>query len=110
MRRLGVAVLALSVGLFTLWVFPALSYVSVAAYGMPASAFVLAGYAAWRLLAARLPGAADPFALAFGAPIALVMAGLVLSVPLHAFLILAPTLVAEMVRRVRKQRPSAAGT
>jgi hypothetical protein len=104
MRRLGAASLAVSVGLLTLWAFPALSYVSIVSYGIPASAFVLGGYAVWRLLAARWPGLASPFALGFGVPIAFVMVGLVVSVPLHAFLILAPTLVVEMVRRLRKER------
>jgi hypothetical protein len=103
MRRLGAASLAVSVGLLSLWVFPALSYVSMVSYGIPAAAFVLGGYAVWRLLAARWPGLAAPFALGCGAPLAFVMVGLVVSVPVHAFLILAPTLVVETVRRLRKE-------
>ena len=99
MKRLRIVCLALSVAIFTLWVFPALSYASITAYGLPASIFVLMGFIMWQTLVVRWPESATPFAIAFAVPIALVVLPLAISVPLHACLILAPTLLAAMIRR-----------
>ena len=101
MNRAAIVCGAIAVGAFTLWVFPALAYISIAAYGAPASAFVLLGYGVWRLLLSRWPTLATPFLVAFAAPIVLVLMGFAISVPLLAASILAPTAIIELVR----QRP-----
>jgi hypothetical protein len=90
---------AIGVGLSTLLVFPALVYVSIATYGVPASPFVLAGYGVWRFLAARRPSVADPFLVSFTAPIVFVLIGFVFMVPLLVGSIVAPTLIAEIFRQ-----------
>jgi len=98
-RPVAVTAAAIAVGLCTLWVFPGLAYVSVATYGVPASAFILLGYAAWRLLAHRKPIAAEPFLWAFATPIALVLVTMVVSVPLVVVGIVAPVALIELRRR-----------
>jgi hypothetical protein len=106
MKRAGIVCGAIGVGAFTLWVFPGLAYVSITAYGAPASAFVLLGYGLWRLLASRWPAAATPFLVAFAAPIAFVLLGFAISVPLLMVSIIAPTVIVEVVRQ-RPWKPKA---
>lgn len=90
---------AMGVGLFTVWVFPALAYVSIALFGAPASGFVLVGYGVWRLLKVRWPALADPFLVAFTVPVAFVLLAMVFSLPFLVTSILAPTTLVEIVRR-----------
>jgi hypothetical protein len=98
-NHLAVAVGAIGVAICTLWAFAGLAYVSVVSYGVPASAFVLLGYVAWRVLAARRSAFAEPFLLAFAMPVLFVLAPMVFSVPLVVAVIIGPAALAELVRR-----------
>lgn len=96
--------MAACVGASCLWLFPAVAHVSITSYGMPASAFVLAGYGVWWVLSGRWPDFAASFAIGFAAPIVFVAVPLMFSVPLQAALIVIPTLVAEAIRRGLRRR------
>ena len=96
---IAVACGAIGVGLCTMWVFPALAYVSAAAYGIPAAVFILLGYGVWRFLALREPTLAGPFLIGFSAPIAMVLATMVSSVPLVVLGMVAPVALMELLRK-----------
>ena len=100
MRTLGVVVFAIAVACGTFFVLPAIVYISVIWYEVPAAVFVLAGYGIWRLLVARLPILEMPFLIAFSAPVVFVLFfGLLLMKPVLVLYVVMPTLVTEILRR-----------
>jgi len=79
------------VAIGTLWIFPALSYVSIAGYGFPASLLVLGGYITWLNLQRINKSVADVFLVAFGSPIVFILIPLLLTGPRLPIMIVVPT-------------------
>ena len=99
-RNLGVGIFAVAIALGTLYVFPALSYVSIVGYGFPASLLVLAGYATWLILQHVNKGLAQAFLVAFASPILFFLVFLLLTAPHLPFMIIAPTFCLWLVQRI----------
>jgi len=90
-RSLGLGVFAIGVAIGTLYIFPALSYVSIARYGFPASLLVLGGYITWLILQRINKNVADAFFVAFGSPIVFILIVLLLMAPRLPIMIVVPT-------------------
>ena len=91
-------IFAIGVALGTLYVFPALSYMSMARYGFPASLFVLGGYVTWPIVQRINKGVAEAFLIAFASPILFMLIALLLTAPPLPVMIIAPTAVLWLVQ------------
>ncbi|PYV37390.1 MAG: hypothetical protein DMG06_28245, partial [Acidobacteria bacterium] len=98
-RNLGLGIFVVAVALGTLYVFPALSYVSIVGYGFPASLLVLAGYATWLILQHVNKRLAQAFLVAFASPILFFLIFLLMT-PHLPFMIIAPTFCLWLARRI----------
>ncbi len=88
------AALAVLVAIGTLLVFPAISYISVAFYGIPAAVFVLAGFVVWLILHRYRSAFADVFFVAFSAPVVFCLLPMFFTaVPYLPLVIVAPTAI-----------------
>jgi len=88
------AVVGVTVVLVTLLIFPAISYLSVGFYGLPAAVFVAFGFAIWIILRRYSPGVANVFGVAFSAPVIFCLVPMFFTaVPYLPLLIVAPTAI-----------------
>lgn len=99
MRIIGKILLAACLGTLTLAVFPGLTYVSIATYGVPASLFLLTAYGVWFAVRRRWPPAGNVLLVAIFAPVTFVLIPFVFIAPLTLIYIVGPTLLVDVVRR-----------
>ena len=99
MRVVAIIFLAFSVTVLTLFVFPGLAYISSATFGAPASLFLLAAFGLWVSVHSRWSRLADVLLIAVAAPVGVVLLPLVFVAPQLLVCIVAPTLLAEAIRR-----------
>jgi hypothetical protein len=99
MRLVAIVFFAVAVSVSTLLVFPGLAYVSIATFGAPASLFLLAAFGLWVGVHRRWSRVADVFWVAVAAPVAVVPLPFVVVAAQLVVYIVAPTLLAEVIRR-----------
>ena len=107
-RNVGLGVFATGVALGSLYVFPTLSYVSIAGYGFPASLLVLGGYVTWLILQRINKAIAEAFLVAFASPILFLLIALLLVAPRLPVMIIAPAVCLWLVQTflARRRRPA----
>ena len=90
----------LATAVLTLFSFPVLSYTSVVLYGLPAAAYLLAGYLAWLFINQRNPKLGFAFAIGFVPIVTFCLLGLLATEPLYVLMILLPVVCFSLVREV----------
>jgi hypothetical protein len=99
MRLVATVFLVFCVSVSTLLVFPGLAYISIGSFGAPASLFLLAAFGLWVGAQRRWSRLADVLLIAVAAPVGFVLLPFVFVAPQLLICIVAPTLLAEVIRR-----------
>ena len=99
MSNLSLTLFAVATGLITFLLFPVLIYTSPLIYGLPAAAFILAGYGLWLIFISTNPKRAMAFAVGFVPPVALCLLMYLTATPLYVGMILLPFLCALLISK-----------
>jgi hypothetical protein len=93
----------LATAVITLFSFPVISYTSVVFYGLPAAAYLLAGYLLWFFVNQRNPRLAFAFAISFVPIVTFCLLGLLTAKPLYVLMIVIPVICFSIVREVTRR-------
>lgn len=93
----------LATAVITLFSFPAISYTSVVLYGLPAAAYLLAGYLLWLFVNQHNPKLGFAFAIGFVPIVTVCLLGLLAAKPLYVLMILMPLVCFSLVREVTRR-------
>ena len=94
--------IAFATAVITLFSFPVISYTAVVLYGLPAAAYLVAGYLLWLFVKQRHQRLGFAFAIGFVPIVTFCLLGLLAAKPFYVLMILMPAVSFSVIREVTR--------